>query len=86
MNHQDSLSAKQFTEFTRINESELRFFEKTNLFQPEKLGKDGFRVYSAPQTASINAVNVLHSMRIPAKKIQKLVEDRSPESVLSLLR
>ena len=86
MKDQDLLSIKEFSELTGIKQSKLRYYDEVKLFRPVKRGENGYRYYSAPQTIAANLINVIHSLRIPVKKIDALKRKRTPEQILELLR
>ena len=86
MKSQDMLTIKEFSRFTGIRQSTLRHYDEVKLFQPVMRGENGYRYYSAPQTIAVNLINVMHNVNIPIKKISEMKKQKSPESVLELLR
>ena len=86
MKDRDLLSIKKFSELTGVKESKLRHYDEVKLFQPAKRGKNGYRYYSVEQITAINFINVLHTVKIPIKRIGEIKGNRSPETVLSLLQ
>ena len=86
MKGQDMLTIKEFSQFTGIRQSTLRHYDEVKLFQPVMRGENGYRYYSAPQTIAVNLINVMHNVNIPIKKISEMKNQKSPESVLELLR
>ena len=86
MKDDDLLTIKKFSEYTGIKQSVLRHYDEIGLFKPYKRDENGYRYYSAPQTISINLINVLHSAKISVKTIKEFVKHRTPEQILALFR
>jgi len=86
MDDKDFLSIRKFSELTGIKQSKLRYYDEVKLFQPVKRGANGYRYYSAPQSIAVNFINVMRSLNIPVKEINKLKEKRTPEQILRLFK
>ena len=84
MNKTDLLSIKEFSEFTGIKQSALRYYDEIGLFHPTLRGKNGYRYYSCQQIITVNLINVLASLDIPRKMITELERSRTPERILEL--
>lgn len=84
MKDSDLLSISQFSELTGIKQSVLRHYDEVELFKPIKRDENGYRYYSAPQTISVNLINVMHSANIPIKTIKEFIRHREPEQILNL--
>lgn len=84
MNKTDLLSIKEFSEFTGIKQSALRYYDEIGLFSPTLRGENGYRYYSCQQIITVNLINVLASLDIPRKKITELERSRTPERILEL--
>jgi len=84
MNTNDLLSIKDFSEFTGIKQSTLRYYDEIGLFHPALRGENGYRYYSCQQIITVNLINVLTSLDIPRKKIIELAKERTPEGILKL--
>ena len=85
MNETDLLSIKEFSEFTGIKQSVLRYYDEIGLFHPVLRGENNYRYYSCQQIITVNLINVLASLNIPRKEIIKLEQSRTPENILQLL-
>ena len=85
MNTADLLSIKEFSDFTGIKQSILRYYDEINLFNPIMRGKNNYRYYSCQQIVTVNLINVLVNLNIPRKKILELTQLRSPQLILELL-
>ena len=84
MNRYDLLSIKEFSKFTGIKQSTLRYYDEIGLFQPVLRGDNNYRYYSAQQITTVNLINVLATLDIPRKEIVKLANNRTPVSILKL--
>jgi len=78
------LSIKDFSAYTGIKQSTLRYFDDLGLFSPIERGENGYRYYSPQQIITINAINVLCDLDVPVKCITEIERDRSPEKILDL--
>jgi len=84
MNKADLLSIKEFSKFTGIKQSILRYYDEIGLLNPALRGDNGYRYYSCQQIITVNLINVLASLNIPRKKIIELEQTRTPDSILKL--
>jgi DNA-binding transcriptional MerR regulator/effector-binding domain-containing protein len=80
------LSIKDFSAYTGIKQSTLRYFDDLGLFSPIERGENGYRYYSPQQIITINAINVLCDLDVPVKCITEIERDRSPEKILGLFQ
>ncbi len=79
------VSIKDFSDFTGIKQSVLRYYDDIGLFCPAKRGENNYRYYSLSQIQSIKLIDMLRELNIPLKKIEELMENRSPESMIEIL-
>lgn len=79
------VSIKDFSDFTGIKQSVLRYYDDIGLFSPETRGENNYRYYSLSQIQTIKLIDMLRELNIPLKKIEKLMQSRSPESIVDLL-
>jgi DNA-binding transcriptional MerR regulator len=79
------VSIKDFSDFTGIKQSVLRYYDDIGLFSPAKRGENNYRYYSLTQIQTIKLIDMLRELDIPLKKIEELMESRSPESMVELL-
>jgi DNA-binding transcriptional MerR regulator/effector-binding domain-containing protein len=80
------LSIKDFSAYTGIKQSTLRYYDDLGLFSPIERGENGYRYYSPQQIITINAINVLCDLDVPVKCITEIERDRSPEKILELFQ
>jgi DNA-binding transcriptional MerR regulator len=78
------LSIKDFSAYTGIKQSTLRYFDDLGLFSPIERGENGYRYYSPQQIITINAINVLCDLDVPVKCITEIERERSPEKIMDL--
>jgi DNA-binding transcriptional MerR regulator len=81
----DYLSIKDFSAFTGVKQSTLRYYDDIGLFSPVHRAENGYRYYSPQQIITINMIKVLNDLDVPIRQINELERERSPEKVLSLL-
>ena len=86
MDHTAMLSIKAFSDFTGINESALRYYDKIGLLPPESRGANNYRYYSPVQTITADFIKVLVKVGVPLSTIRSMYKSRTPQSVLALLR
>ncbi|HBT95220.1 MAG TPA: hypothetical protein DEB24_03550 [Coriobacteriia bacterium] len=79
------VSIKEFSDFTGVKQSVLRYYDDIGLFRPASRGENNYRYYSLSQIQSIKLIDMLRELNIPLKNIENLMETRSPESIVELL-
>lgn len=79
------VSIKEFSDFTGVKQSVLRYYDDIGLFRPASRGENNYRYYSLSQIQTIKLIDMLRELNIPLKKIENLMETRSPESIVELL-
>ena len=80
------LSISEFSNFTGVSQSTLRYYDDIGLLLPEQRGENNYRYYTPPQIIALNFISVLIDLGIPLSTIKDLVHDRTPVSVKELLR
>jgi DNA-binding transcriptional MerR regulator len=79
------VSVKEFSDFTGVKESVLRYYDSIGLFKPVVRGENNYRYYSLSQLQTIKLIETLRSLRIPLKRIQEIMKERTPESMTEIL-
>jgi DNA-binding transcriptional MerR regulator len=79
------VSVKEFSDFTGVKQSVLRYYDAIGLFKPLERGENNYRYYSLTQIQTIKLIDTLRGLRIPLKKIKAIMESRSPESMAEVL-
>ena len=85
MDENDLLSIKEFSEYTGIKQSTLRYYDEIGLFSPVARGENDYRYYAPRQIVTVNLINVLSGLNVPLKQISDMERNRTPERILSLL-
>ena len=86
MSNSTMLSIKEFSEFTGVQQSTLRYYDKIGLLPPAKRGENDYRYYTPLQRTTLNFIRVLISLSVPITEIKDMVNEREPENVIELLR
>ena len=88
MENQDSsdlkVSIKEFAEFVGVKQSVLRYYDEIGLFHPAIRGGNSYRYYTLPQIQTVKLIETLRALNIPLKKIEEIIDSRTPESMLEL--
>ena len=85
MKENTHLSIKDFSKFTGIKQSTLRYYDEIGLLPPESRGDNNYRYYLPYQIIILNFINVLIDLGVPLSTIKDMVHERTPESVIDLL-
>jgi DNA-binding transcriptional MerR regulator len=70
---------------TRTTRDTLLFYDKIGLLAPESRGANRYRYYSGKELLKVNFIRTFRSLGVPLKEIKELLENRTPELVLSSL-
>ncbi len=82
----DSLSVNEFSKLSGIERTTLRYWDEIGLFSPARRDpENNYRYYSPYQIISVNFVSVLSDFNIPLKTIATERDERTPESIVSLI-
>ena len=79
------LSIKDFADFTGINESTLRYYDKIGLLSPSRRGENRYRYYLPYQIIAVNFIKILIQLGVPLSVIKTLNKRRTPQDLLCLL-
>lgn len=82
---QDLVSIKEFSEFTGVVQSVLRYYDDINLFRPVVRGENNYRYYSLSQIQTIKLIETLRGLKVPLKQIEQILENRDESSMIKLL-
>jgi len=80
------LSIKEFSDFTGINQSTLRYYDEIDLLPAALRGENNYRYYAPFQIIKLNYINVLIDLGVPLSVIKDMDKQRTPENVIDLLR
>ncbi len=82
----DFLSVNEFSKFSGIEKTTLRYWDEIGLFSPAKRDpNNNYRYYSPDQLIAVHFVTVLSELNIPLKAIDSMKNDRNPKSVIQLI-
>ncbi|MCL1895284.1 MAG: MerR family transcriptional regulator [Clostridiales bacterium] len=80
------LSVKEFSKFTGIEQTTLRYWDDIGLFSPAKRDPDNnYRYYSPEQIIAVNFITVLSELNVPLKTIGEMEKGRTPDSIVRLI-
>ena len=85
MSKTSMLSIKEFSEFTALPESTLRYYDRIGLLQPVLRGENRYRYYSPMQTITVEFIKVLIKIGVSLPIIKEMSKKRTPQSILSIL-
>ncbi|MCL2772326.1 MAG: MerR family transcriptional regulator [Oscillospiraceae bacterium] len=85
MNEETLLSIKEFSDFTGVNQSTLRYYDEIGLLPAASRGENNYRYYVPFQIIKLNYINVLIDLGVPLSAIKDMDLNRTPESVIRLL-
>jgi len=86
MRMKDHLSINEFSKFSGIEASTLRYWDDIGLFSPSKRDpNNNYRYYSPDQIIAVNFITVLSELKIPLKTISDIEIDRTPEVIMDLI-
>jgi len=85
MNEETLLSIKEFSEFTGVNQSTLRYYDEIDLLPPASRGDNNYRYYAPVQIVKLNYINVLIDLGVPLSVIKDMDTNRTPQNIIELL-
>ncbi|MCL2462662.1 MAG: MerR family DNA-binding transcriptional regulator [Defluviitaleaceae bacterium] len=78
------LSMKEFSNFTGVRQSTLRYYDQIGLLPPVTR-KNKYRYYVPYQIIVLNFINVLITMGVPLSIVDKMTAERTPENMIQIL-
>jgi DNA-binding transcriptional MerR regulator len=79
------LTISELARLTRTTRDTLLFYDKIGLLAPESRGANHYRYYSEKELLKVNFIRTFRSLGVSLKEIKRLLENRTPESVLASL-
>ena len=80
------LTIKDFSHFSGIEQTTLRYWDEIGLFSPIKRDpENNYRYYVPEQIITVKFISILSSLNFPLKTISGISETRSPESIVRLI-
>jgi len=82
----DFLSIKEFSQFSGIEQTTLRYWDDLGIFMPAKRDpENNYRYYTPDQIIAVNFITVLSSLNVPLKTIGEIDNERTPEKIVRLI-
>jgi len=83
---EDYLSIRDFSRFSGVPSTTLRYWDEIGLFPPAKRDPEtNYRYYAPEQIITINFVVVLSELETPFKTIDSIRDERHPEAIIKLI-
>ena len=79
------LSIKEFSDFTGVKQSTLRYYDDIGLLPANVRGENNYRYYTPFQVIKLNYINVLVNLDVPLSVIKDMNKERTPKAVINLL-
>jgi DNA-binding transcriptional MerR regulator len=86
MNDEGLISIGEIARYARISRSALIHYDRLGLISPIKRADNNYRFYSSRQLQSVRLVATLQDIGMPLKDIAKLLQRRTPENILHMLK
>jgi len=85
MRDSTELSINEFSKFSGVCRSKLRFYDDVGVLPPASRGGNNYRYYKPFQLIKLNYINVLSDMGVKLSVIAEMDKTRTPISILKLL-
>jgi len=80
------LTIKEFSHFSGIEQTTLRYWDEIELFSPIKRDpENNYRYYIPEQIITVKFISVLSSLNFPLKTISGVSDTRTPESIVRII-
>ena len=80
------LSIHEFSKFSGVEASTLRYWDSIGLFSPVKRDPEtNYRFYTPDQIIAVKFITVMSGLKIPLKMIGELKKERSPAKIVRLI-
>jgi DNA-binding transcriptional MerR regulator len=82
----DLLTIKEFSKFSGIEQTTLRYWDDIGLFSPATRNpENNYRCYSPEQIIAVNFIKVMSTLDFPLKTIGSVQDKRTPEWILEMI-
>lgn len=75
---------KEFAQIHHINKRTLHYYDEIQLFSPQRKDTNGYRYYSASQSARLEYILALKELGMSMKEIKHYVSDPNPDELLHI--
>lgn len=79
-------SSGEFAKLCNVSKHTLFYYDEIGLFSPEIIDSNGYRYYSFNQYDTFDVITIFKDLGMPLKDIKAYLDNRSPQSLVSLLR
>lgn len=76
----------QFARMHRINPRTLHYYDTAGIFSPAEKGENGYRYYTAAQSATLELLLTLRELGMPLEEVGRYLKKRSLLALQTLLR
>jgi DNA-binding transcriptional MerR regulator len=85
MDENTLLSIKNFSRFSGISQSTLRYYDEIGLLPPASRGENNYRYYIPYQLITLKFIEVLSELGVPLSVIKELSARKTPRDIIELL-
>lgn len=78
-------STGKFAKLCGISKKTLFYYDEINLFKPEKILSNGYRLYSNTQVELLSAINTLKEVGMSLKEVKDFIDKRNSKNILDVL-
>lgn len=78
-------STGKFAKLCGISKKTLFYYDEIDLFKPEKILPNGYRLYSNAQIELLNAIYTLKDVGMNLKEIKEFIDKRNPKDIINIL-
>lgn len=79
------LSIKEFSQFSGVTQSTLRYYDSIGLLSPISRGENNYRYYAPSQIMMVKYLKILTDLNVPLSDINEIRKTRAPERTLNML-
>ncbi len=78
-------STGKFAKLFGISKKTLFYYDEIDLFKPEKILPNGYRLYSNAQIELLNAIYTLKDVGMNLKEIKRFIDKRNSKDIINIL-
>ena len=76
----------EFARMHRINPRTLHYYDTAGIFSPAEKGENGYRYYTAAQSATLELLLTLRELDMPLEEVGRYLKERSVPALQALLQ
>lgn len=81
----DYFTTGEFASICGVSKQTLFYYDRQGIFCPDRVGENGYRYYSYTQIETFTVISMLRDLGVHIKEIRRHMENRSPQSLISLM-